>query len=182
MSSAIRGIGAKIALAVVSGLCVAFSAALPFFHNFIFPSLYWLCLSGALFAAGIFVPYLPNDRSLWWRCLGLTVIGAIGYLCASFAGIWVVAELNLDERFGYSTGCLVAAAIVLAGARLIIPLAHSTRLALVGLIAAIVGGFAFWMPASLWQGSWFAWVIWHGLMAVTVHAAERHPLPLDRAQ
>jgi hypothetical protein len=182
MNNTIRGIGVKIVLAAASGFCVAFSARLPFFHNFIFPSLYWLCLAGALFATGIFVPYLSNDRSLWFRCLGLIVVGAIGYCCAFFAGLWVVAELNLDERFGLSAGCLVAAAVVLVGARLIIPLTRTTRLALTGLVAAIVGGFVFWLTASLWQGSWFAWVIWHSLMAVAVHAAEIRPWPFGGAE
>ena len=170
------GLGLKIAVAAVSGLCVAWSSRLPIFYHFIFPSVSWLCLAGVLFVVGVFFPYPRRERLRPYRLLGLLAIGAAGYWCAFWAGVFVTSEFDLDERLGYSVGCLVAAAIVLAGARLIVPLRHPTRLLFAGLVAAVVGGFVFWLPPALWRDSWFAWMTWHALMAVAVHTAQSSPL------
>jgi O-antigen ligase len=128
-----------------------------------------ISVAGAVFALGIFGPYLKHERGFWLRFLGLAATGAVSYLGAFAVGIEAIAGWKLGDPLGLMTGCLVAATIVLVGALLIVPLARSVALALAGFIAAIVGGFILSLPFSMYH--WVAWTLWHSVMAVAVHSA-----------
>jgi len=180
MGKARHEFGTRIIVATASGLCVGLGWGLTCCGLFIVPNLHCILLAGAFFAAGVFGPYLKRDGFFLFRCLALAAIGAIGYLCAFAVGVEAIAEWNLGDRLGLMSGCLVAAAAVLVGARLIVPLAHSLRLAIAGFIAAIVGGFVLSLPFSMYH--WFAWTLWHGVMAFAVHCAETRPFAITRAE
>ena len=180
MDTALREVVIGIAAATASGLCVGLGWGLACCELFIVPRLRCVLLAGALFAAGVLGPYLKRDRLLLLRGLGLVALGAIGYLCAFMVGIEAIAEWNLGDQLGLTIACLVAAVIVLAGARLIVPLAHSIRLTLAGSTAAIVGGFMLSLPLSLYH--WVAWTLWHVVVAIAVYGAEGHASLLSRSR
>lgn len=73
------------------------------------------------------------------------------------------------------TGSLVGAAIVLTGARLLLPLKHSVELVVTGLVAAIIGGIGFVLLAD--DRLYLAFVLWHSVMALAIYSAETWSLP-----
>lgn len=171
MGTSLREFGVRLAVATASGLCVGLGWSLPWCGVFIVPRFRCILLAGALFAVGILGPYLKRDRSFWLRGLGLAALGAIGYLCAFMVGIRAIAGWGLGDP-GLTLACLVAAVVVLLGARLIVPLAHPVRLTLAGSTAAIVGGYILSLPLSMYH--WVAWTLWHVVMAVAIYGAESH--------
>jgi hypothetical protein len=78
------------------------------------------------------------------------------------------------------TGSLVGAAIVLTGARLLIPLQHSVELVATGLVAAIIGGFGFVLVED--DRLYLAFMLWHSVMTLAIYSAETWRLPLGRTR
>jgi hypothetical protein len=175
MDSKYIATGFKIALATLSGLCCWYvwrsdpSSWLIFYG-----------LPGALFAGGVLFPYLRHGKFSWYRCLGLVVISVISYWCAIAVSVGFIEDTLWPGTIDFLAASLVGAAIALGGARLIIPLNRSSELMVTGLAAAVVGGLAFAFIEE--QEFFLAFMLWHGLMAVAVHAAENWSLPTGKAK
>lgn len=174
MDSKYTATGFKIALAALSGLCCWYvwqsdpSSRLVFYG-----------LPGALFAGGVLFPYLKHGGFAWYRCLGLVAISVISYWCATGVALGFIDDTFWPGTGEFLAASLVGAAIALAGARLIIPLNRSIELIATGLAAAIIGGLAFAFIGE--QQFYIAFMVWHGLMAVAIHAAENWSLPTGKS-
>jgi len=164
LSSALRKIAFKIVLAGLSGACVAW---IFFTQEHWLPAsneMFVLCaVGGLLFSIGVLFPCLNRTKSYWHRGLGLVAVASL-----SFYSALLVADNDMADPF-YIRASLVGAFIVLVGARFSIPLKSFFRLLIAGLPAAIIGGIVF-MQFPL--DSYFPFIIWHILMAVTIHVAE----------
>jgi hypothetical protein len=177
VSRRVKGIGFKIIFAAISGFLAWFyflqssniSAGFP-------PPLDWLSvygLPGMFFAAGVLFPYRVQATFSWLRALGLIVVGSISFRSAIAVAIHFgrplpVPAIDIDPR-AYILASLVGAAIVLTGARFIVPLKRVLELALAGVVAAIVGGLVF-EPTEDWP--FISFMFWHSLMAVAIHVSE----------
>jgi hypothetical protein len=177
MGNEYLSVGLKVALAAASGFCCwlvwwknLFDAERAFaFYG----------LSGLLFAAGVLFPYLRRDRFFWHRCLGLIAISVLSYYSAINFGIGLGGWRGFGPApEGFVTGSLVGAAIVLTGARLLIPLKHSVALVVTGLVAAIIGGFGFVLVAD--DRYYLSFMLWHSVMTLAIYSAETWPLPIGR--
>jgi len=164
-------VGLKVALAAVSGFC----SWLVCWNTPLDADVRFYGLPALLFAAGVLFPYVRRDRFLWYRCLGLITISVISYYCAMniALGGWRAFGPGPESLV---TGSLVGATIVLTGARLLIPLKHSVELVVTGLVAAIIGGFAFVLVAD--DRVYLAFVLWHSVMTLAIYSAETWPLPI----
>ena len=171
----------KLMLAAVSGLCWVFlvsewdpgeSKVLGFLQGI---------LPGVFFAAGVLFPYLKRHRFVWLRVLGLIMLSWVSFISAILVGAWVDSKswsFWHSQNIGaaaYVSASLVGAFIVLIGARFIIPLRHTVVLAIVGLVASIIGGLVF---ISLISDSMFVLAVmaWHTLMAAAIYVAENWSL------
>lgn len=180
--------GVKIALAAASGLCVWPALNIP--PDSWVRSVAGEILPGLLFAAGVLFPYLRRDKFLWRRCLGLVVISVASFWSAAFVGASLYPSYNPwgtpppeDTIPAYLAGSLLGATIVLAGARLIIPLKHTLKLVLAGLLAAIIGGVGFTLaerPGELFD--YLPYMLWHSLMALAIHCAENWSSPIGEGK
>ena len=175
VSRSIKGFGFKIVLAAISGFLAWFYFAQFFNISAGFsPPLYWLSvygLPGMLFVAGVLFPYLTQAPFVWLRGLGLIVLGAISFWSAVQVAL-KLATWEIGPDFGllsYGSASLVGAAIVLIGARIIVPLKRVLELALAGVVAAVVGGLVF-EPTEDWP--FIAFMIWHSLMAASILVSE----------
>jgi len=176
VSPSIKGIGFKIVLAATSGLFAWFYFEHSGFFDAGFPPPFdWLSiygLPGMLFAAGVLFPYRVQATFLWLRTLGLILVASISFRSAIAVAIHFShptgVGLEIDMR-AYFLASIVGAAIVLTGARIMIPLKHVLELAFAGVVAAIVGGLVF-EPTEDWP--FIAFMFWHGLMAVAIHVSE----------
>jgi len=122
-------------------------------------------LSGLLFAAGVLFPYLRRDKILPYRGLALVLVSIFSY--------WSALQVVMRGHLGPGTedmlaASVVGAAIVLVGTKLIIPLQHAVRLALLGLPAAIIGGLIFaWSTDGAFP---VAYMAWHMLIAAVIYS------------
>jgi len=176
VSRSFKGIGFKIVLAAMSGLLAWF-----YFQQFsevsegFPPPLGWISyfgLPGMLFAAGVLFPYLVQGTFVWLRALGLIVVAATSFRSAFTAAIHfgspIGVGIEVDAR-AYIVASIVGAAIVLSGARIMIPLKRVLELASAGVVAAIVGGLVFELTED-WP--FLAFMFWHIFMAVAIHVSE----------
>jgi hypothetical protein len=167
-------VGLKVALAAASGFCSWLWSNL----SDIYGTFASYGLPGLLFAAGVLFPYLRRDRFFWHRCLGLIAVSAISYYSAINFGVGLGGSGAFGPTpAGFVTGSLVGAAIVLTGARLLIPLKHSVELVVTGLVAAIIGGIGFVLVAD--DRLYLAFVLWHSVMALAIYSAETWSLPIS---
>jgi len=174
MSKAVRRIGVKIALAAASGYscCYVFVNATD--------SLPTRLLMGLLFAGGVLFPYLRWDKFLLFRAIGLIVISTISFEFAMSYGLPVGRGENIGwAAEGYLAASVIGAAIAMTGARFLIPLKNPIGLVVTGLVAAVTGGFGF-VLAEYMDNLYFAFVLWHSLMALAIIGAEYWPLSLAR--
>jgi hypothetical protein len=172
-------VGLKVALAAASGFCswLVWWKYLGDNHG-TFAS---YGLPGLLFAAGVLFPYLRRDRFLWYRCLGLIAVSVISYYSAMNFGVGLGGWGAFGPTpAGFVTGSLVGAAIVLTGARVLLPLKHSVGLVVTGLVAAIIGGIGFVLVAD--DGLYLAFVLWHSVMTLAIYSAETWPIPISRTR
>ena len=172
MRQLISNIWVKAALAAVSGY-----ACYVIFYSHVDGGsaiVGWLLVygvSGLLFSAGVLFPCLTRDSTVYYRGTELVGVSVLSYWSAlqvAMRGTW---GPETEDMFAAS---IVGAAIVLTGAKLIIPLRHSLRFALVGLVAAIFGGLIF---SSVSEATFFlAYSLWHLLMAATIFIAQHETL------
>jgi hypothetical protein len=162
----------KISVAGASGLCAGSvldgaTIGLPVFS-----------VAGVLFAAGVLLPYLRRDRFLAYRCIGLVLVSVISLLCAFDVAAMLAGTPPGMPWLMYLAASLVGAAIVLLGARLLIPLKRTLALAITGPAAAITGGFGF---AVIGHHSFvLPFTVWHALMALAIYSAENWTVPPHR--
>jgi hypothetical protein len=170
VSRGTKGISSKTCLAAISGFLAWF-----YFLGPLGLSTGWPLTPGMFFAAGVLFPYLAEGSLAWLRALGLVVVATISFWLA-FQLALKLATWDIGPSIGllaYICASLVGAAVVVSGARFIVPLRRTLELALAGLVAAIVGGIAFKLAESLLYP---AFIIWHSLMAVAIHVAENWQL------
>lgn len=169
----------KIALAAASGFCTWIVWASV---RDVGPQLLaFYGLPGLLFAAGVLFPYLRRDRFFWYRCIGLIVVSAISY----YSAITLSGEVGHGGDFGpapqgFLAASLLGATIALIGARLLIPLRRSVELVVMGLAAAVIGGFGFVLAFRDWP--YLAFMLWHSLVALAIYGSENWPLPIAKAK
>jgi len=176
VSRSVKGISFKIVLAAMSGLLAWFyflrfsdiSVGFP-------PLLDWLSiygLPGMFFAAGVLFSNLVHGSLVWLRALGLIVVASISFRSALAVAIHFSRPIGvgaeIDTR-AYVMASIVGAAIVLAGARVMIPLRRVLQLASAGVVAAIVGGLVFELTED-WL--FLAFMFWHIFMAVAIHVSQ----------
>ena len=175
MVTLFRGFGFKVAVAAAFGIFAGIVLRLPCCVQLLAPE--WSCQSfaGALFAVSVFMPYVKRDRFVWLRCIGLAVIGALGYPFAWAVGWGVYDEWHLGYRSCFCAGVLAGSAVILVGAKFLVPLGHSFRVAVAGAVAAIAGSFILSLP--LYQHDWVAWGLWHAVMAIAIYGAQYWVVP-----
>ena len=166
-SRSTKGISSKTCLAAISGLLAWLYFLGPSDLSTGSP-----LMPGMFFAAGVLFPYLVQGTLVWLRALGLIVVATISFWSAFQLALKLAAwDIGPSiSLLAYICASLVGAAIVLSGARFIIPLRRTPELALAGLVAAIVGGIAFKLAES-WL--FCAFIIWHSLMAAAIHVAQK---------
>ena len=168
----------KAVLASVSGLLCY--VVFHFGSDGGWPETLFYSVSGALFASGVLFPFLRRDRFVWYRGFGLIVTSSLSYWSAIETVLLTLDSKGFTDTTSYLAASLVGALIALTGARFISPLNCSMALAVVGFPAAIIGGLAFSTLPELWPDFAFAFafsfLIWHCLMAITVHIAENRKL------
>jgi hypothetical protein len=174
MGKVLRQFELRVAVATAFGLCVGLGLWSPCCAGILAPQSSCISLAGALFAVSVFVPYVTRGRFFWLRSTGLAVIGAFGYQCAWRAGwgafdAWHVAN-PLALLF---IGCIVGTAIILTGARMLVPLRHAFRLAIAGSVASIVGSLILSLNQMV---GWVVWGLWHAVMATAIYVAQNRAL------
>ena len=166
----------KLVLASVSGLLCYL--AFDFGFDGGWPGLIFYSVSGALFATGVLFPVLKRDGFVWYRRFGLVAVSSASYWFA-IETVSLTADLKgFPVATSYLAASLAGALVALTGARFIAPLNSSIALAVVGFPAAIVGGLAFSSLPDYWPDVSFAFpfLIWHCLMAISIHIAEDRKL------
>ena len=166
---------AKLVLAGASGLVCY--AVFDFGFDGQWPSLLFHSVSGALFATGVLFPYLRRDGTVWARALGLIATSTISYWCAIETFFRSSSAMSWNDTMASVAASLVGAGIALAGARFLVPLHRSGPLAVAGLAAAITGGIVFGL--TIHSHAYIAFLGWHSLIALAIHAAESSPGPSD---
>jgi hypothetical protein len=175
MRSTIRDIGVKIALAAMSG----------YYCSLVFQkgsdSLHTRILIGLLFAGGVLFPYLRWEKFLLPRTLGLTAISAVSFELATTYGLQVGNSGHFGPApEGYITASFLGAAMVLTGARFLIPLKHSLTLVVTGLAAAVMGGLGFVLAG--YERLVLGFILWHSLMTLAIYVSENWSFSLGRAK
>jgi len=135
---------------------------------------------GFLFAGGVLFPYLSRDRWVVYRATALVLVSSLSYWAALRVAVGFNSGFfpNVPGVEDFIGASVAGAAIVLSGARLIIPLRHSYRLVITGIVAAVIGGLVFAAP-PLWgtkEDSFIlAYAAWHVLLAGAIHFGEKTP-------
>ena len=128
-------------------------------------------ISGLLFAVGVLSPYMPREDLFGWRSLVIVLISGLSFYCAVWSAAELAFEFNPDLE-AYITGSLVGAVIVLLPAPLLLRVKYSPRYAILGLIAAIAGGWQFDLFEEAFRFSEvLAFGTWHLMMSITLHFA-----------
>lgn len=166
----------KVVIAAISGLCCFAVYDIPSGKmpgsNPGFQLLIFCALVGVPFSAGVLFPYLRREKWSILRAIALVFVSGFSFVfaIAVIAPFWGDVWDQVREKRLLVSGSLVGAAIVLTGARYLIPLKNLSALLIVGLIAAIPGGLIF---AALQHGQlYMAFMVWHVLMAISIHVAE----------
>ena len=155
----------KIILAAISGLCCGMVWESE--PGDLAPG-YVAC--GALFAAGVLLPYLHDDKCASLVGHGPIVLATFSFWCANKVARTATGDSFMPVTAGYLTASLVGAFVVLAGSRLIIPPYHSFELLVSAVLVSIIGGMLFAVMEN--SMSYLAFAAWHCLMAAAILIAE----------
>lgn len=168
MKNAVQRLDVKLVLAAVSGVACWLLFEFDPLDDMVAGMFVSYALFGALFAAGVLLPYLGDGRAKWLRAAGLVAVSAFSF----WAAIQVAGhgfEAKTPDTVVYVLASLVGAAIVLVGGRLLSPLGDVVALAVAGGLYAVFGGLIF--AVSPWM--WLAFPAWHVLVASAIHAARQ---------
>ena len=175
--------GLKLLLAALSGVLVALVFETDMNLDWI-PNLDWLPitednfsnvafygLTGLLFAAGVLSPYLSRKDLFSWRSIALVLISGVSFYFAVLTAIELPSKWG-PEKEDFIIVSLVGAAIVLLPAPFLLRIKFSLTYVVLGVVAAIAGGFVFGWLEDLFRYGWLLrFGAWHLLMGMALHFA-----------
>ena len=166
------GIGLKLLFAALSGALVMLTWIMFFETDGWVGEVAFYGSCGALFAAGVLLPYVKSGHLRSWRTVAVFVVSGISFYAAVTAAIeWGSGRFgpNLED---YLVASLVGTAIVLLPAPYLLSLRYSLRFAVLGVIAALLGGWLFEVFEEWFAYSMFlSFALWHVVMCGALHWA-----------
>lgn len=136
----------KLVLAAISGVLVGLIAMqdgedIGWLASFF----YFYGVSGALFAISILWPYLHGDVRFLPKAFALVGASVLSFWLALHTPDHVpgIPEFGSSGAMQFIVASIIGAGVVFAAAKYVVPFNWSIRYLSIGLIAAIVGGWAF---------------------------------------
>jgi hypothetical protein len=159
----------RIGLCVLSGIGVGAIQINDSYFDWIGGGYVYYFLAGLLFAAAVLFPYLKRDDRVALSAITLAIASAVSYYCA----VWLAVEEPLTdsvEWLSFTVASVGGAGIVLFALVWMTPVRATPVLAILVLIAAVIGGPVTYLTLPkdslivlLGHGSW------HILMCLAIY-------------
>lgn len=126
---------------------------------------------GVLFAIPILSPYLRRNDHFLPRGLALIAASMLSYWCArSSLDIVEGSTFGSSDVMLFIVASIIGAGIVFLAAKYIVPFNWSKRYLLLGLLAAVVGGWAFdALQNAPGPDMIFSFIAWHCIVCAALH-------------
>jgi len=163
----------RIALAVVSGVLCALAFRWRNNDGWLDFGLLDFVMAGALFAVAVLCPYLRVGHGLTMRAVALIGASALSYFCAVTTALGGESWFSVSPLTSFVLASVVGVAIVLAAARILIPLRVTAAYWLLGLAASLMGGVAMYAGFEVFGDSTLSTIgsfcVWHVLACIAIY-------------
>jgi hypothetical protein len=165
----------KLVLAVVSGVLCALQFRWSFYSEEIGYGWLDFGIAGALFGVAVLCPHLVAGPALMTRALALIGASAFSYFCAMTTAMNADAWLSAGRVTSFLIASFIGVSIVLAAARILIPLRVTAAFWFLGLAASGVGGLAMYAGMEVLGDTTLSNVagfcVWHILVCLAIDRA-----------
>jgi uncharacterized membrane protein YeaQ/YmgE (transglycosylase-associated protein family) len=165
----------KLVLAAISGALVGLIAmqdADPGKIGWVPSFFYFYGVSGSLFAISILWPYLQRDGRFLPKAFALVGASVLSFWCALHTPDHIpgIPAFSSSGAMQFIVASIIGAGIVFIAAKYIVPFKWSLRYLLLGLIAGVVGGWAFdALQNAPGPGLTFSFIAWHCIVCAALH-------------
>ena len=182
----------RLAFAALSGIAVwlwfDWRLGFGFIGNSPLASPFDYLALGCLFAAGVLIPELPAGRTSVRRALALILASALSFFTAAAIAnevpdlLWTpgISSRTISVIFAASSvgASIVGAAVVLAATYWLIGMDRPLRFWVVGMVAAVLGGFVVGGSFLLYRFQFASFAIWHLLLCAAIQMGRGREIPL----